>query len=128
MTNTNINERFTAMDSNERREQALKGKHMTALWYAWGQMDPPPGKTVEDNELRQRGFGLDHGQEFGRLYEQIARDYAEEKRTFHPSVLDAWAEFIRSKERLGLDATLTVDDLDHVKRFEREDAAKDVTS
>lgn len=116
------------MNQEERTEQEIKGKHMAALWYAWGQMDPPPGKTVEDNELRNRGFGLDHGHEFGQLYEQVSRDYAAQRRSSRPSILDAWAEFVRSKERLGLSATLTVDDIDTFKRYEREHAAKRATS
>lgn len=108
------------MNQQERTEQEIKGQHMAALWYAWGQMDPTPGKPVESNELRQRGFDLDHGHEFGRLYEQIGRDYAEHRRVDRPSILDAWAEFIRSKERLGVNTALAVDDIDRMKRYERE--------
>lgn len=128
MTDTNINERFTPMDSNERRENNIKGLGQNALWYAWGQLDPTPGQTIETNALRERGFDTDHGIEFCRLYEQVAREYIEEKRSSRLNVIDAWKEFLLSKERLGLTATLTVDDIDRNKRFERENAAKGVTS
>lgn len=105
------------MDQIERSEQAIKVLAASALWYAWGQIDRNP--TWGDITLT-----TEHGQEFGRLFEQLDRDYRDKKRWSRPSVLNGWAEFVRSKQRLGVDAALTVDDLDHGKRYEREDAEK----
>jgi hypothetical protein len=92
----------------------------SALWYAWGQIDPAPGETAANHPLRQRGFDTEHGQEFQRLYEQFAKDYRDGKRYGRSSVLDAFAEFVRSKDRLGINAKLTVDDIDRSVRFDRE--------
>lgn len=103
------------MNQQERAEQSIKTLSTSALWYAWGQIDA---------SLHREGFGTEHGQEFKRLYEQIARDYAEERRTNRPNVLDAWREFVRSHKRLGLDATLGVEDIDRMARYNREDNRK----
>lgn len=115
------------MNQEERREHEIKMLAQSALWYAWGQMDPPPGKTVEDNELRQLGLDTEHGLEFMRLYEQVAREYANEQRSSRHNVIDSWREFVLSKQRLGMAAQLTVDDIDYSKRYEREGAAKRAT-
>lgn len=109
----------------DENEQAIKMLAQSALWYAWGQMDPVPGEKAETNALRQRGFDTDHGLEFMRLYEQHARDYANEKRTSRLNVLDCWREFVQSKERLGFAGTLTVDDIDRHVRWIRELAERE---
>lgn len=106
------------MDQNERTEQEIKKLAGAALWYAWGQIDRDP-------EFGTLTLGTEHGQEFSRLYEQIARDYKDQKRSSRPSVLDAWREYLVSKHRVGVDTVLSsVDDIDRSVRYSREDAAK----
>lgn len=103
---------------NEQNEREVDKLAAAALWYAWGQIDPRPN---EDNKVpNPLGLGTEHGQEFSRVYGQVARDYIEERRTSRPNVLDAWKEFVLSKQRLGVDAELTVDDIDRNVRYERE--------
>lgn len=85
---------------------------MSALWYAWGQIDRDP----QFGELR---FDTDQGYEFSGLWEQLTQDYVDGKRNAKPSLLDAWQEFVRSKAKTP-EATLTVDDIDPYVRLSRE--------
>jgi hypothetical protein len=84
----------------------------SALWYAWGQMDPSPGELAETNALRREGFNLDHGHEFQRLYQQVATEYRAGDRGSRISLLDAWRLFVDAKRVKGLVAVLTVDDIE----------------
>lgn len=89
------------MNQQERTEQSVKILAASALWYAWGQIDPPcttPDLTTE------------HGQEFGRLYEQLSRDHAFLDAS-RPSVLDAWKHFVAIKAERGAGAPVTAADI-----------------
>lgn len=86
---------------------------ISALWYAWGQID---GRE----DLKAEGYNTDQGWEFSRLYERMALDYADGKRNSRGSVLDCWREYLRCKQERGIDAGLTVDDIDNYVRISRE--------
>lgn len=102
---------------NEFRERSVAIAHCSALWYAWGQIDREPTFTGSGVEMR---FTLDHGQEFGLLFEHMTRELEAGERTASPSVLDAWKEFVRSKGAKGVNANLEVDDIDPHVRLSRE--------
>jgi len=76
----------------------------SALWYAWGQID---GRA----DLRADGFTTDHGHEFQRYFEQLALDYEQDRRSFRPSVLDAWNRYVEVKRERGLDVPPVLADL-----------------
>lgn len=88
----------------------IKQLKTAALWYAWGQID---AGAVTD-------MSTDHGFEFMRLYGVLCQKFEDGTTNYRPSVLSAWHEFRLSKERLGVTALLTAEDLEFSPRLERE--------
>ena len=76
----------------------------SALWYAWGQID---GRA----DLKADGFTTDHGHEFQRYFEALALDYEQDRRSYRPSVLDAWARYVDVKRLRGIDVPPVLADL-----------------
>jgi hypothetical protein len=77
---------------------------VSALWYAWGQIDAGVGKDL--------GFNTDHGWEFQRLYSVLDSEMLAGTRSGRPSVLDAWQRFVERKRSMGVAWPVTSDDLD----------------
>lgn len=100
------------MNQQERTEQSIKIISTSALWYAWGQIDPGP---TDNNRvmtaLATYGFGTEHGEEFSKLYTVLAHEYAAETRSSRPNIIDAWKRFVHLKIDRGLDAMLDPEDL-----------------
>jgi hypothetical protein len=97
---------------NETLPRSIDILATSALWYAWGQMDPLPGLNVETNVLRSEGFDTDHGFEFMKLYRQIALEYFNEERSSRVNLIDSWRLFVEAKRAKGIAAVLTVEDID----------------
>jgi hypothetical protein len=62
-------------------------RSISALWYAWGQIDSGKYPTLT----------LDDGFEFQRQQTKVAEDYYAEHVGMMPSILQAWAEYVAVK-------------------------------
>ncbi|MFY1620058.1 hypothetical protein [Micromonospora sp. WMMD736] len=63
-------------------------RRLSALWYAWGQID---------SGAHAGALVLDDGWEFARDQEKMQRDYNEGRRYSLPSILSAWDDFVERK-------------------------------